>query len=186
VGGWDLNPCDECLALLREISDKIDHQIYKGDLKQQNKWLKDYLQKNEYICWGRVKEDEEFKRLFSHNTQFHRVMRRLCDLHGWLEKSSENDTYYYLPDFDIEPILKKAKWRNFKPDDEEFLEHLVRDVIEPAKHNRVNILNHLRSEYPSRSDNWRNEVIDNLRRYIVRRGYPMGDDKGDQFWWLGD
>lgn len=181
-----MNQGDEYLALLREILDKIDYLIYiKGDLRHQNKWLKDYLQKNKYICWGKAKEDEEFKHLFRHNTQFHRVMRNLCDLHGWLEKSVENDTYYYLPDFDIEPILEKAKWRNFKPDDPEFLEHLVRDVIEPAKPKRVNILDHLRSEYPSRSEDWWYEVADNLRVYIDRRKYPMGY-QGNQFWWLGD
>lgn len=137
-------------------------------------WISHYLEENGYICWSKVSDVEEFRNLFHHNSQFHRFMGQIRLTNDIGSRTMEKDTYYYRSEFDIEPVLDKAPWKQYQADHPALLDHLIRCVIIPGKD--VDLFEYLEKEYPDRGVKWRNDVLDNVERlikgkYKIQRDY---------------
>lgn len=167
---------------LARIERKIDGLIDRLEMTVPPNLKRQYVIKRmaeeKHLTYSELSSDPEFARLFPYPSAFYACVNPLVPLKDWRIKKIEGLKIYYCEGYDIEAFCRKAKWRKFKPNDPKFLEIIVRKIVIPS--DSVNILDWLRAEYPDRSDNWKNEVIDNLAVYIKREGYKI-DCEGDIF-----
>jgi hypothetical protein len=169
---------EDFLKKIDQRLERLEVYIIGSPLQRDRaQWVKAYLKENGYICWSRIGDNKEALRLFKNNVTFHRSLDRMLDIFGWSIKKADQ-TYYFPDGFDIETVIKKQKWRNFKATDLVFHEYIVRQVILPLK--RVNLLEWLRESYPQRPESWWNDVEDNVTDFIRRNGFKIRRN-GDVF-----
>jgi hypothetical protein len=157
--------CSSCPVReeVKELRILLEDALMRGGAGQRERadFLRRYLNENGYICWSRLRDNEEAKKLFPHDTQLTRSVRYLSELNPHIkERKVDNVLFWHLDTFDFDAIATAKKWEKCRADDPNFHKYLVEQVILPA--GKINLFDHLKIKYPDRSDDWRNDALDGV------------------------
>jgi hypothetical protein len=182
----DQDPCPaikEVMSQLAEIKELLLNSRKRPLTADREKFIYDLIKRDGYTCFSKAKGEDGFAELFPNSETFKRTALQLMSTYKFKVKDAERNSYYYRPDFDIDSIIKTAKWRRYRPDDHELIDHLAKMVYQADE--PVNVWEYLETEYPDKGQDWRADVIDSLKggKYRIRRGAsPPGTTKRVNDW----
>lgn len=155
----------EIKNILLDIKEKIDEMhriVIREDDKRIVERIKDIVEKQGYIDWSKIRDDEFLSKALPYNTKFHRLMVRILPENKWKGMRISGNYIYYKKGFDPEKIKTMIHSRRIKSEDPELM-RMLKMYCDESNGRNVNLDAFLRKHFPHFGDRQRNDVIDRFR-----------------------
>lgn len=151
--------------LLLEIKEKIDEMhrvVIREDDKRVVGRIKGIVEKQGWVDWSTIRDDDFLSKALQHNTKFHRLMMKILPENKWKGMRISGNYIYYKKGFNPEKIKKTIYSRRIKPGDPELM-HMLKMYCDESQDKNVNLDVFLSRHFPHFNERQRKDIVDRFR-----------------------